>query len=921
MLTRMPANEFNVPPRNPVKSRMDHGGELGGELRKAFMKRQGNLLTAWGAIGIALVTLASLVFAQQVCAAEPGKIDFARDVQPILSDKCFLCHGPDGGTRKADLRLDVLDPKLGPFAARDGYAVITPKSLDDSVMVMRITSDDDEVKMPPPKSNRTLTAAQIDILKQWIEQGAQWGKHWSFDPPRRPELPAVTDEKWAKNPIDRFIVARLDKEGLKPSPPAPNETLIRRVTLDLTGLPPTPSEVDAFFADESTDAYEKLVDRLLASPRYGERMVWEWLDIARYADTNGYQNDSTRTMWPWRDWAVRAINDNLPFDQFTIKQLAGDLMPDPRAVEADDAARDVARDDKIATAFLRNHMINGEGGRIPEENRVDYVMDQTETVSTAFLGLTVGCARCHDHKFDPISQKDYYSLSAFFNQTPVDGGGGNGQTAPLIDFTTPQQTEKLKQLAKLIKEKAAVVTEIETTVFPRPSTTQPTTQPTTKASTQASTQSTTQASTRPASESPGAAGLSGNLIAALKQPAEKRNVPFLVELINTFKEKEPKYAAALQELHAAVDEREKFNTSIPRVMVMEDMPKPRETFVLVKGSYDKHAGKVDANTLSALPPLPTGVKKDRLALANWLFAPEHPLTARVAVNRAWQQFFGIGLVKTVDDFGVQGERPPHESLLDWLAVQYRDSKWDTKALHRLLVTSSTYRQSSKMTPQSFERDPENRLLARGARYRLPAFVIRDQALAASGLLVEQIGGAPVKTYQPEGVWEEATFGQIKYEQDHGDALYRRSLYIFWRRIVGPTQFFDTAARQTCTMKTSRTNTPLHALATLNDPAFVEAARTLAQRVMTAGDSDSPTKRLDLACRLVLSRKPSEQERIVLLASLDRLKSEYAKDLPAAEKLLAVGESKRNDKLDPIEHAAYTGVCLAILNLDEAMTKE
>jgi hypothetical protein len=860
--------------------------------------------------------LAFIVAGLLCCAAsragEPRRtapIDFAREIQPILSDNCYHCHGPDAGRRKAEFRLDTLDPKQGPFAPRDGYSILVPGKLDDSVLVMRITSDDPDVHMPPPASNRALTPQQVELVKRWVEQGAKWGKHWSLEVPRRPEVPVLKDGAWPRNPIDNFVGARLEQENLKPSPQASKETLIRRVSLDLTGLPPTPSEVDAFVADLSPDAYEKLVDRLLESPRYGERMVWEWLDAARYADTNGYQGDAVRTMWPWRDWAVRGMNANMPYDQFVIKQLAGDLLLSP------------TRDDRVATGFLRNHMINGEGGRIAEENRVDYIMDQTETVSTTFLGLTVGCARCHDHKYDPIKQTDYYSLFAFFNNTPVDGHGGSGQNPPVIDFATAEQNQKLGELNTSLKKVSEEVLAMEKSVFPLPpAATQPT------ASTRAST---APSSTKPAAvprvltaaDSPAAAGLSGNIIEALRTRPENRANQFLIEIGNHYRESNPAYAELIGRLKKAIDERNKFNESIPRVMVMQELPKPRDAFVLTKGSYDKPAAKVTARTPSTLPSLPENAKPDRLALARWLFSPEHPLTARVTVNRYWQQFFGVGIVKTVDDFGVQGERPSHPELLDWLAVEFRESGWDVKHMDRLIVTSATYRQASNLTPESFERDPENRLLARGPRFRLPAYMIRDQALFASGLMVEKVGGPPVKPYQPPGVWEDATFGQIKYEQDHGESLYRRSLYTFWRRIVGPTEFFDSAARQTCSVRPSRTNTPLHAFTTMNDPTFVEAARALAQRILKTPAGEGGKKRIDLAYRLVLSRKPTDKERDVLVNALHRLKEEYGKDEDATAKLLSVGESKRDETIDPTEHAAYTALCLEILNLDEAVTKE
>jgi len=843
----------------------------------------------------AVVTLLAVARAEEAPGKRAAKIDFSRDVQPILSDNCFFCHGPDSAKRKGHLRLDLLDPKEGPFVDHDGDVPIVPGHPEKSNLVERILSDDADEKMPPPKSNRHITPRQIEVLKQWVEQGAPWGKLWSLVPPKRAELPAVKDAGWCRNAIDRFVLARLEQERMRPSPEAEKTTLIRRVTLDLTGLPPTPQEVDDFVADTSSDAYEKVVDRLLASPRYGERMVWEWLDAARYADTNGYQGDNTRTMWPWRDWVIKSMNDNMPYDQFTIKQLAGDLLPD------------ATLDDRVATAFCRNHMINGEGGRIAEENRVDYVMDQSETMSTVWLGLTVGCARCHDHKFDPITQKDYYSLFAFFNNTPVNGGGGSGQTEPLADLASPEQKEQVKAADADIKEKSDKLFAMEKEIFTFPA-------------------------GKKVADSPQAKGLSGSVLSSLSQKPEKRYQPTFRKIIPELKGSQPEYAKAAKEFFAAMDARDKLKAVVARVMVMQEMPKPRATFILTKGAYDKPTTPVTADTPAALPPLPDGVKKDRLALARWLVSPENPLTARVTVNRYWQQFFGIGLVKTTGDFGAQGEKPANFDLLDWLAREFQDGSdadastdspkhgpWDVKAIHRLIVTSSAYRQSSRMTPASFERDPENRLLARASRFRLPAFMLRDQALAASGLLVEKVGGPPVKPYQPPGIWEEATFGIIKYQQDHGDALYRRSLYTFWRRIVGPTEFFDTASRQTCTVKPSRTNTPLHALTTLNDPTFVESARALAQLVMTQASTDD--ERFNLAYRRVLCRKPTSREREVLRSALDRLKAEYAADVPAALKLLSVGESQRDGKLDPAEHAAYTALCLEVLNLDEAMTKE
>ena len=805
-------------------------------------------------------------------------MDFSRDILPILSDNCFLCHGPDAKTRKANLRLDTREGAL-----RLEDPVIVPGQSAESELFLRIISGDEAEVMPPPRSKRTLTPAQVALLKTWIDSGAKWGQHWALEPPRHLAPPPVKRGDWPRNGIDRFILERLEREALAPSPAAPKETLFRRVSLDLTGLPPAPEDVDAFLADPAPDAYERLVDRLLASPAYGQRMAWDWLDAARYADSNGYQGDQDRTMWPWRDWVIAALNANLPFDQFTVEQIAGDLLPG------------AAREQKLATAFCRNHMINGEGGRIAEENRVDYVMDMAETVGTIWLGLTFNCCRCHDHKFDPLRQRDYYALFAFFNQTPVTGGGGSPQTPPVLDLATPEQLAGQARGDERLKAAVKEVTAIEQTLFPR-------------------------AAGKPASDSPKASVLKPEIVALLGLAPGRRSRAQIERLAAFWEAAEPPYAALLKAHVAAIDARASAARSVTRVMVMEDMPAPRETFVLARGSYEKPAEKVTAAVPAALPPLDSDAPRNRLGLARWLVAPANPLTARVTVNRAWQQFFGNGLVKTPEDFGIQGEKPSHPELLDWLATEFVQSGWDLKALYRLIVTSATYRQVSRVPAALAERDPQNRLLARGPRYRLPAWMIRDQALAASGLLVPNLDGPPVKPYQPTGVWEEATFGTKSYEQDHGPALYRRSVYTFWRRIVGPTEFFDTASRQTCVVKPGRTNSPLHALLTLNDVTYVEAARALAERVLLEADS-SPEARVDRAFRLVLARKPSARERQVLLASYARITGEFAGDREAVERHLNVGESKRNPRLDPLEHAAFTALCSAIFNLDEALSKE
>ena len=803
--------------------------------------------------------------------------DFSREILPILSDNCFYCHGPDPGHRKGKLRLDDEEDAKRP--RRDGI-VIAPGQSAESELFYRITATDTEEIMPPPDSHKTLTSHQIDLLRRWIDDGAKWGVHWSLTTLMRPKVPIAAGGRDV-SPVDAFVRARLATEQIRPAAEASRATLIRRVTLDLTGLPPTPSEVSDFLQDSAPGGFERVVDRLLRSPAYGERMAWDWMDVARYADTNGYQGDNMRTMWPWRDWVVKAFNENLPYDKFTVWQLAGDQLPE------------ATQEQKIATAFLRNHPINGEGGRIPEENRVDYVMDMTETTGTAWLGLTVGCARCHDHKFDPISQRDYYSLSAFFNQTPVDGSGGNPQTKPIIDLTTLDERERLVSYEKMLVEPRTEIECREKEIFPREA-------------------------GLPASKSLAAVHLDGEAVRALDSAVANRGPTRLETLAHQMAATQPDYARMLRSLAATQAERDRFAAQMVRVMVMEDAATPRKTFLLDRGLYSEPRDEVEASPPAKLPPLPAGVARNRLALANWIVAPENPLTARVTVNRFWQQFFGIGLVKTAEDFGVQGEFPKHPELLDWLAADFRDSGWDVKRLIRTIVTSATYRQDSRVTPELAERDPANRLLARGPRFRLPSWTLRDQALAASGLLVDRPGGPAVKPYQPPGVWEEATFGQTKYVQDSGDALYRRSLYTFWRRIAAPTMFFDSAGRSVCTVNPSRTNTPLHALATLNDTTYVEAARVLAENALTGNANDAA--RLDYIFNHLLARSPEPREAAVLLGGLARHRSQFDAAPTSANALLDVGETKSKGALLPVEHASWTAVCLAVLNLDETLNK-
>ena len=712
-------------------------------------------------------------------------INFDRQIRPILSNACFTCHGPDSARREADLRLDL--------EQHAKQSVIVPGDPDGSELIRRVTSHDPDQLMPPPDKTQRPSEADIRLLRRWIAQGAPWDKHWAYTAPKREPLPKVARVDWPRVGIDHFVLARLEKEQLQPTIRATRPALIRRVSLDLTGLPPTLAEIDAFVADESPDALQRVVDRLLASPRYGEHMAQAWLAAARYADTNGYQHDATRTMWPWRDWVVRSMNDNMPFDKFTLYQLAGDLLENP------------TQDQLIATGFHRNHGLNGEGGRDPEESRVEYVVDRASTTGSVWLGLTVGCARCHDHKYDQITQKEFYQFYAYFNQVDERGGvdaGGNAK--PVLALSTD---EKLAETKKL------------------------------------------------------------------------------------------------------------------QTMVMRDRKQPRDTYLLKRGFWNNpdKSEKLYPSTPACLPLLPEGAAKNRLALAQWLIRPDHPLTARVTVNRIWQHFFGMGLVRTSEDFGVQGERPVHPKLLDWLALEFIDSGWDVKALHKLIVMSATYQQTSTAPAELIAKDPYNRLLARGPRFRLSAQAIRDQALAVSGLLVEKRGGPGVLPYQPPGVWSDFSLGKIKYKQGQGEDLYRRSIYTFWRRPVGPTVLFDNPGRQVCTVRPALTNTPLHALTLLNDTTYIEAARALAERILKS-DMKSPNERITHAFRITTARQPSEAELASLADGLGAFIEHYQSDPQAAGKLIRIGESKPDEQLDVIELAAYTSLMNVILNLDEVQTK-
>jgi hypothetical protein len=758
----------------------------------------------------------------------PAPVAFSRDVLPIISENCLRCHGPDEKARKAKLRLDTREGVLG--------VVVAGKS-SESELIRRVTSDSEDEVMPPPKSKRKLTSQQKEILRRWVEQGARWGKHWAYDTLQRPPLPPVHCSRWCRNAIDRFVLARLEKEGLAPSREADKETLIRRVTLDLTGLPPSLKEVDDFLGDPSADAYEKVVDRLLGSERFGERMAMSWLDCARYADTNGYQNDFARSMWLWRDWVIDAFNKNMPFDQFTVEQIAGDMLPKATLKQ------------RIASGFNRNNRTVTEAGSIDEEWRVENTVDRVETTAATFLGLTMGCARCHDHKFEPISQKEFYRFFGFFNNVNEKGvyTEQRGNVPPMVVMATPRDQARMTQvLGRLALE-----------VFRK-------------------------------------------YFGKRSSESDKR----------------------IAQLRKDVDG---FAKQVPSVMVMEELPKPRDTYVLKRGQYDKPdtSEKLTPAVPACLPSLPPGVPQNRLGLARWLVDAGNPLTARVIVNRFWQDYFGVGLVKTAEDFGVRGEPPSHPELLDWLATEFIRSGWDTKAMQRLIVTSATYRQSSKISPL-LSKDPENRLLGRGPRFRLPAETVRDNALAISGLLAEKVGGPSVRPYQPPKLWEELAggAGEGPYVQDKGANLYRRSLYVYRKRTVPHpvVATFDAPSREICQVKRQRTNTPLQALELLNDVTYVEAARCLAQRMLKEGGA-TPGRRLTYAFRLATGRKPSDSELDLLPRALQRYLSIYRKDQATANELVHHGEAPLDGALDPVVLAAYTSVASVILNLDETITKE
>jgi hypothetical protein len=1145
-------------------------------------------------------------------------VDFNREIRPILSDNCFACHGPDEAERKAKLRFDLKEDALKP--GKSGELAIVPGHPEKSELIARINSNVPDDVMPPPKTGKKLTPQQKDLLTRWIASGAKWQEHWAFETPQRPKLPEVKNKSWPINEIDHFVLARLEKEGLEPSPDADKATLARRTTLDITGLPPTPEEVDAYLNDKSPEAHNKLVERLANSPRYGEHMARYWLDASRYADSHGYHIDSERSMWKWRDWVVNAFNRNMPFDQFTVEQLAGDLLPEPTTEQ------------KVASGYVRCNMSTGEGGAIDAEYQAKYTFDRVETTATIWMGLTLTCARCHTHKYDPITHQEYYSLYSFFNnidEAIMDGNKPNPD--PFIKLPAPEQNERLERLKKYIadgqKKVDAPVPELdkEQEVWQRawheklsegwaairPEEVKSTNR--TKFNIEGATvlaegdnpdsdiheltfklgssiiaalrlealpheslpkkssaraddgrfrlsefeaelvtydgddkpktkklkfsQAVASASeanheidkaidgkadtgwgiaasavTEPhsalfllaeplkaqtnaqlrvrlryeASKSKRAIGhfrvaaaQSENLVRLLNPPkveswqvigpfkaddataalskeyeperqvdlkktyqgvreeikwsakndfddgkanllvnelhgvhgvyylyrtltvpearpleisvraddlfkiwlngkgvgerAQKAKTrdgalkltvdlnqgenKFLVKVVNhvgacyfTFNQnlnqadsvpadiatilattdklsgpnrekvrnyfrriKSPEFKELFDDMADWREEQGNIEKTIPTTMVAREMGKPRETFMLVRGEYDKKGDKVGPGVPAILPPFPKDAPTNRLGLAKWLLDPSHPLTARVVVNRFWQQYFGVGLVKTTEDFGVQGERPSHPELLDWLATEFVRSGWDMRHLQELIATSRTYRQTSRATSQLLAKDPENRLLGRGPRFRLDGEVVRDSALAVGGLLVDKQGGRSVKPYEPPGLWEAVSFNNSqKYVPDKGEGRHRRSLYTYWKRQSPPPNMliFDAPTREYCVVRRPRTNTPLQALVTLNDPHFVEAARGLAQRII----AQEPKKRLSFAFRIALGRSPKADEIKILQETYKQQRADFENDPSAAEKFSGSNSS------DSAELAAWTAMASMIMNLDEFLTK-
>ncbi|MEM8487638.1 MAG: PSD1 and planctomycete cytochrome C domain-containing protein [Bacteroidota bacterium] len=1010
-----------------------------------------------------------------------GELDYNFHVKPILSQNCYLCHGPDASSREADLRLDVQDAA---YAMRDSLPAILPGDVESSLLVQRIKAQDPEMRMPPPEAHKTLSALEIAILEKWVQQGAQYKKHWAFISPERPATPATSKPAWVTNDIDAFILDRLDREGLTPSDIADKRTLIRRLSYDLTGLPPSPEDILAFVNNKAPNAYEQLVDQLLSSKHFGERMAVHWMDLARYADTNGYSIDGGRHMWLWRDWVINAFNNNLPYDQFVTEQLAGDLLLDP------------AESQLIATGFNRNHMNTHEGGTIAEENLTNYVVDRVKTTSEVFLGLTMACAQCHDHKFDPISQREYFQFFAYFNTVDDQGHDGDRginsrpfinartvladtveiqelkaaiaaleakqeapddqqvtweeaqrrqlaargaglaftQVAP-IKITTPNSghtgqvledgsllidrpgwlaaynvSAKVQQADAPITglrvvfaphevskgqvghgqrenmEGALVVTNVAISQGTLPSDQVDLYNLVPYAQVTASSVHPNHPTAGVFDErrlegwspAPDQLRESQHLTITFDEALDPATVPYLTIMLNfgygdnlipgnftiytmagadngtnlpadiqaslltAEANRTPEQAAALRKhyyevapatknlRHAINNYKERLAvlTEAHPTMVMNVADTPRETFVLNRGQYDQKLEKVSPGTPAILPPVSNETAGSRLDLAKWLTRSDHPLTARVTVNRFWQMLFGTGLVATAADFGAQGSLPSHPELLDWLAVEFIDNGWDVKSLLKTMVMSSTYRQRAAASDALLAADPQNLLLARGPRFRLQAEFIRDGLLKASDLLVDRIGGPSVNPYQPAGLWKEVShYGSTGataqvFVQDHGEKLYRRSLYTYWKRTLPPPSMltFDAPNREVCTITREVTNTPLQALVLLNDPQYVEASRHFASRILRELPEGSDTARLKRAFEILQSRHPDRQELKILRRRLDDERAHFAQAAADASAYLSVGESALDPTFEPAELAAWTTVASLIFNLSETITR-
>nr|MBI1228555.1 DUF1553 domain-containing protein [Cytophagales bacterium] len=764
----------------------------------------------------------------------PDQVSYNLHIRPILSENCFACHGPDANKREAGLRLDVPEAAFNALEDTPGAFALVSGDPHKSHVYLRTIATEEGEKMPPPSSNLSLSAHEIALIEKWIKQGATYQPHWAFISPKKSPLPPVRSKKWANNPIDFFILAAQEERGLHPNAPADKEQLLRRVTLDLTGLPPTLEEMNAFLADEREDAYERVVESLLSRKAYGEKMAVHWMDIARYADSHGYQDDYYRTQWPWRDWVIHAFNQNMPYDKFVTWQLAGDLVPSP------------TKETILATGFNRNHKITEESGAIDEEYRVSYVVDRTNTLGKALLGITLECAQCHDHKYDPISQKEYFQMYAFFNNVAE---VGMEESSPGFSRKSPAKHPMME------------ITDED---------------------------------------------VSG-ILSFLNRPDSARLSTALVGDVNSG----ANYRALLSE------------TGKLRVSVMADLDTVRPSFILLRGDYESYGEPVSPATPEAILPYSQVYPQNRLGLANWLFDKENPLTARVFVNRIWQQLFGVGLVSTPGDFGMQGALPTHPELLDWLSVDFMENQWDIQQLLRVIVLSSTYRQSSTVQPNHLQKDPDNVYLARFPRNRLPAEHIRDLILASSGLLIPTIGGPSMKPYQPPGLWELATSGRgnlSSYKQDSLEGLYRRGLYTFIKRTVPPPSMilFDASNRDECEIERERTNTPLQALLMLNDPTVLEASRTLAAELLREGKFGGTM--LEVAFRKIVGRRPDPSELTVLTDFLNELSLELKSNPEVARQLLQVGDSPVPEDLSIEELAALMQVIHTVYNMEETITK-